>query len=135
MTGKYSSSHGMLNNGPTSEVISRAQSLPTLIGNLGYQTAAIGMMHFRPIRARHGFQEMVLPRDYYREMQSNGHDLQPMRNGLGQNELYPGMSTVPEGKTVTSWIAEQCVEYIRERRDPTIPFFLWCSFSKPASAL
>jgi arylsulfatase A-like enzyme len=54
-----------------------------------------------------------------------------MRHGLGQNELFPGMSTVPEGRTLTSWIAERCVDYIRFRRDPDLPFFLWCSFSKP----
>jgi arylsulfatase A-like enzyme len=98
---------------------------------LGYQTAAIGKMHFTPQRARHGFDEMILPEDYYREMAAQGFDLQPMRHGLGQNELYPGMATVSEAKTLTSWIAEQCVQYIRERRDPTVPFFLWCSFSKP----
>ncbi|NQT94315.1 MAG: sulfatase-like hydrolase/transferase, partial [Lentisphaerae bacterium] len=55
----------------------------------------------------------------------------PMRHGLGQNELYPSMATVPESQTLTSWIAEQCVEYILHRRDPDVPFFLWCSFSKP----
>jgi arylsulfatase A-like enzyme len=98
---------------------------------LGYQTAAIGKMHFTPQRARHGFQEMILPEDYYRQMARRGYDVQPMRHGLGQNELYPGMATVPESLTLTSWIAEQCVEYIRERRDPTTPFFIWCSFSKP----
>ena len=32
---------------------------------------------------------------------------------------------------MTSWIAERCVEYILVRRDPTLPFFLWCSFAKP----
>jgi arylsulfatase A-like enzyme len=88
-------------------------------------------MHFGPQRLRHGFHEMILPDDYYRKMARNGQDLQPMRHGLGQNELFPGMSTVPEGKTLTSWIAEQCVDYIRYRRDPDLPFFLWCSFSKP----
>jgi arylsulfatase A-like enzyme len=54
-----------------------------------------------------------------------------MRHGLGQNELYPSLATVPECQTLTAWTAEQCVDYIRERRDPTAPFFLWCSFSKP----
>ncbi len=74
---------------------------------------------------------MLIPSDYYTEMTRRGHDVQPMRHGLGQNELYPGMATVPESLTLTSWTAERCVDYIRERRDPTVPFFLWCSFSKP----
>jgi arylsulfatase A-like enzyme len=131
MTGRYVGSHGMGYNGRTSEFMGRENTLPALLRGAGYQTAAIGKMHFTPERARHGFDEMILPADYYREMQRGGHPLQPMRHGLGQNELYPGMATVPEALTLTSWIAEKCVEYVRERRDPGLPFFLWCSFSKP----
>ncbi len=132
MTGKYVSTHGMSGNGASSEVMpTPVNTLPTCLNDLGYQTAAIGKMHFTPQRARHGFQEMILPEDYYRHMAKRGYDVQPMHHGLGQNELYPGMATVPEALTLTSWTAEQCVEYIRERRDPTRPFFLWCSFSKP----
>lgn len=132
MTGKYVTTHGMSGNGPSTHVMPDARNtLPTCLNKLGYQTAAIGKMHFTPQRARHGFQEMILPEDYYRHMARRGYDVQPMHHGLGQNELYPGMATVPESLTLTSWTAEQCVEYIRERRDPTLPFFLWCSFSKP----
>lgn len=88
-------------------------------------------MHFTPERARYGFDEMILPADYYQEMARSGSSVQPMRHGLGQNELFPGLATVPESATLTSWTAERCVDYIRERRDPQVPFFLWCSFSKP----
>ncbi len=131
MTGKTVFGHGMDTNGLTTQVMDRAGTLPTVLRDAGYQTAAIGKMHFGPMRARHGFDEMLLPDDYYREMRRAGHPMQPMRHGLGQNELYPGMATVPESMTLTSWIAEQCVNYIRDRRDPTHPFFLWCSFGKP----
>ncbi len=131
MTGRFVGNHGMMGNGPTSSVMGRDDTLPAYLRRLGYQTAAIGKMHFTPERARHGFDEMILPADYYREMARSGYPLQPMRHGLGQNELYPGMATVPEAMTLTSWISEQCVEYIRERRDPTAAFFLWCSYSKP----
>jgi arylsulfatase len=41
------------------------------------------------------------------------------------------MSTVPEALTLTSWLCEQAVLFLRERRDPLQPFFLWLSFSKP----
>jgi arylsulfatase len=131
MTGQTVFTHRMPGNGYTSDVMGRTETLPSRLRALGYQTAAIGKMHFGPQRARHGFEEMIIPEDYYREMAKRGYDLQPMHHGLGQNELYPGMATVPESLTLTSWIAEQCVQYIRERRDPTVPFFLWCSFSKP----
>jgi len=131
MTGQFVGTHGMRGNGPTSEVMGRDHTLPAYLRELGYQTAAIGKMHFAPERSRHGFDEMILPADYYREMMRSGSPVQPMHHGLGQNELYPGMATVPEAQTLTSWISEQCVEYIKERRDPTAPFFLWCSYSKP----
>ena len=131
MTGKSVFTHGMSGNGGTTGVIDRNRSLPSLLRAAGYQTAAIGKMHFTPERARHGFDEMIIPTDYYRHMQRTAGDLQPMRHGLGQNELYPTMATVPESMTLTNWIAEQCMEYVRFRRDPTQPFFLWCSFSKP----
>jgi choline-sulfatase len=131
MTGKQAWRHGALGNVQTSGVMGRQDTLPACLRALGYATAAIGKMHFGPERTRHGFDEMIIPADYYRWMQRSGNPLQPMRHGLGQNELYAAMATVPEALTLTSWTAEQCVEYIRERRDPTAPFFLWCSFSKP----
>ena len=131
MTGKTFLSHGMLVNGETSDVMAGRETLPGQLAAAGYQTVGIGKMHFFPQRARHGFHELILPEDYYRAMEKSGHPYQPMRHGLGQNELYPGMATVPESLTLTSWIGDQCVEFIRERRDPTRPFFLWCSFSKP----
>lgn len=131
MAGKQTFTHGMNLNGETSSVMGRDETLPTILNNSGYQTAAIGKMHFGPQRSRHGFQEMIIPEDYYREMEKSGSDVKPMRHGLGQNEIYPTMATVPESRTLTSWISEKSVEYIRERRDPNLPFFLWTSFSKP----
>ena len=131
MTGKTALGHGMFGNGASSNVIGRTETLPAYLNDLGYQTYAVGKMHFTPIRARHGFGDILLPADYYAEMRRRGYDLQPMRHGLGQNEITPGMSTVPEALTHTAWVAEKCREFIMERRDPTAPWFLWCSFSKP----
>jgi len=131
MSGKYATTHKMCENKETSLVLGKEKTLPALLKKCGYQTAGIGKMHFGPERTRHGFDEMILPADYFNYMNRSGFPLKPMRHGLGQGELYPGMSTVPESLTLTSWIAEQCVEYIHERRDPSLPFFLWCSFTKP----
>lgn len=131
MGGRSSFSMGLGHNGPSSPVLEREHTLPAELRRCGYQTAAIGKMHFSPQRRRHGFEEMILPEDYYIAMERSGNPMQPMRHGLGQNEVYPGMATVPESMTLTSWIAEQSVDYIRTRRDPSAPFFLWTSFGKP----
>ena len=121
LTGKFPWSHRLLANQETSTTIGREGTLPTLLHGCGYQTAAIGKMHFGPERARHGFDEMIIPSDYYIEMEKNGYPIKPMQHGLGQNELYPGMATVPEALTLTNWTANQCVSYIRDRRDPNVP--------------
>lgn len=131
MNGRFPQSVGATVNTASSRFLGTRGTLPDLLRDAGYQTAAIGKMHFSPARSRHGFDEMILPDDYYHEMRKRGGMLQPMRHGVGQNETYPAMSTVPEAMTLTSWITEQCVEYIHERRDPAQPFFLWCSYSKP----
>ena len=130
MNGKSPLSTGFSYNGESSQWLDRESTLPALLGRCGYQTAAIGKMHFSPQRARHGFEEMILPQDYFDEMAATG-TRGTMAHGLGQNELYPGMATVPEAQTLTAWIAEKSLNYILSRRDPTVPFFLWTSFSKP----
>ena len=130
MTGQHAYTHGMTANAPTPQLENTADTLPGRLTAAGYQTMAIGKMHFTPQRFRQGFQEMILPDDYYREMGRKGGP-QPMRHGMGQNELTPTMATVPETETLTSWTAEQSVDFINHRRDPQSPFFLWTSFSKP----
>lgn len=131
MTGKRSWTTGMVGNGRTSDVMGRTHTLPWYLRELGYQTFGVGKMHFGPARAKHGFDDILLPDDYYNEMAARGYDLQPMRHGLGQNELTPSCSTVPEALSHTNWVAQKSKEFILERRDPTAPFFLMCSFSKP----
>ncbi|TDD72364.1 hypothetical protein E1262_03400 [Jiangella aurantiaca] len=126
LTGCSALRHGMTHNGRTADVLPPgAPTLPARLGALGYATVGIGKMHFTPPRAHHGFEELILPDDYYRT------GVAAMRHGIGQNELYPAMATVPEAQTLTSWLSERAVEHIRYRRDPTRPLFLWLSYSKP----
>ena len=129
LTGKSVFAHGMNDNGLTSRAAGREGTLPSCMKELGYQTAAIGWMRHGPQRVRHGYEEMIIEADYFREMVRSGH--LPHKHGVGANELYPTMATVPESLTLTSWIAEQAVAYIRERRDPSVPFLLCCSFFAP----
>lgn len=131
MTGQSPFSHGMFHNGSSSDLLTTQATLPSLLANLEYQTFAIGKMHFNPPRARHGFDEIILPHDYILEMQQAGQQVSFLKHGIGQNEHWPTMSTVPEAFTLTNWIADKSMNFIRERRDPTRPFFLWTSFGKP----
>jgi arylsulfatase A-like enzyme len=106
----------------------RTRTLPTLLGAAGYQTRAVGKMHFVPERDHLGFQHMEILPDYYREAARRG--LHPMDTGLGQNEMAPAISTVHENDSLTRWIAQRSVDFL-DSRDTSRPFFMWTSFAKP----
>ncbi|MDL2233578.1 sulfatase-like hydrolase/transferase [Ruminococcaceae bacterium OttesenSCG-928-L11] len=110
--------------------VDKATSLPGLLAREGYQTQAIGKMHFWPLRARYGFDHMLVLEDYYRMMAKHPHYGTPMNHGLGQNEFYPGKSTTDETHSLTAWVVDETINFL-ETRDPSCPFFLWTSFSKP----
>jgi arylsulfatase len=119
---------------------------PTLAGCLtgsGYVTQAIGKMHFRPHRARHGFQRVWLSEaiptsleddDFLQFLVEAGYGGVEEPNGI-MHELYmqPQVSQLPETHHCTAWTARKTIEFLRERagRQPDQPFFCWTSFMKP----
>ncbi len=105
-------------------------SLPGLLTRSGYQTRAEGKMHFVPRRKNYGFEHMELLEDYYRYMAKHPHLGVPADHGMGQNEMEPAINTVEESNSLTHWIVDRSVEFLRTR-DESRPFFLWTSFSKP----
>lgn len=131
MTGR----HGATNRqalGPECERVSMHDlaTLPGLLTTAGYQTRAVGKMHFHPPRAHYGFEHMELLEDYYREREKHDGHPRPMDHGLGQNEMSPGFATVDESRSLTRWTVDRSVDFL-ETRDDTRPFFLWTSFAKP----
>jgi len=128
MTGQHAWRHGQTGNGGESPM-SRLPTLPGELTRHGYQTRAIGKMHFKPSRANYGFEHMQLIADYYREMQRAGGP-QPKEHGVGENEMTPVMTTTDETRTLTHWTAQTSIDFL-ETRDETRPFFLWTSFTKP----
>ncbi len=131
LTGQSVFTHGMATNHRTGLYIQEENTLPTLMREAGYQTYAIGKMHFDPQHIRHGFDETITLDDYHRWVKGHLDPLQARRTGLGENELYATMNTLPENLTLTAWIAEKAAEFLKFRRDPSKPWFLWVSFSKP----
>jgi arylsulfatase len=105
------------------------RTLPGLLTAAGYQTRAIGKMHYHPPRCNYGFEHMEILEDYYRERRSLGGP-QPKTHGLGENEMEPVISTLPEQDTLTHWTAERAVNFL-ETRDPSRPFYLQVGFAKP----
>ena len=106
------------------------KTLPAQLAQHGYQTRLVGKAHYVPERCNYGWQHMELLEDYYREMARHPERGVPMDHGLGQNEMYPALATVPESHSLTHWTVRRSIEFL-ETRDPTRPFCLHTSFSKP----
>ncbi len=136
LTGFSASQHGMPNNfmnGPRTP-IAMENSLPyRLTREAGYQTKAVGKMHFWPERARFGFEDVSLhPNDYVNFLEEQGCGGFYRGHGLGGNEVYPAVSAVPEHLTHTHWIVDEGIRFLG-RRDPDCPFMLWLVFEAPHS--
>jgi len=136
LTGYTGSQHGLVTNnmaGPRTP-IEPEKSLPyRLTREAGYQTKAIGKMHFYPERARFGFEHITLhPNDYVNFLEDNGYGGFYRGHGLGGNEVYPAISAVPERYTHTHWIVDEGIKFLSQR-DPDNPFMLWMIFEAPHS--
>lgn len=136
LTGFTGSQHGMPHNfmsGPRTP-IAIEQSLPyRLTREAGYQTKAVGKMHFWPERARFGFEDISLhPNDYVNFLEERGYGGFYRGHGLGGNEVYPAVSALPEHLTHTHWIVDEGIRFL-QRRDPECPFMLWLVFEAPHS--
>lgn len=114
--------------------IDTARSLPRrLMQEAGYQTRAVGKMHFSPERARYGFDHIALhPNDYVNWLEDKGYGGMYRGHGLGGNEVYPAVYPVPEQYTHNAWIVEESIRFLGQR-DPDNPFFLWMIFEAPHS--
>jgi len=130
MTGRHGYTNKQTSNAGETLPIDPVRSLPGLMTSAGYQTRAVGKMHFLPNRAHYGFEHMEILDDYYQEMAVHPERGRPTDHGLGQNEMEPAIATVEESHTLTHWTVDRSINFL-ETRDPTRPFFLWTSFSKP----
>lgn len=130
MTGKRGYNTGIVDNMDHSNVMQTHATLPQLLTQHGYQTKAVGKMHFTPVRTNYGFEHMELPLDYMRMHNKNERQARPKAHGCGECELEPVISTVHENDSITKWTVDRTIDFI-ETRDTTRPFFIWTSFTKP----
>lgn len=116
-------------------------TLPKVLGDAGYQTQAVGKMHFFPQRRRYGFDNMLIEEegrilpglskdDYEFWLQEQGYVGSYHTHGVGNNEVTSRNWHLPEYAHPTSWTAREACRWF-ERRDPDAQFFLWTSFSAP----
>ncbi len=129
MTGRHGFTNKLTTNAGDPKPMAVNPTLPGILTANGYQTRAVGKMHFSPVRANYGFEHMEILPDYIRTMKRYNLGM-PKDHGVGENEMEPVFSTVDESNSITRWTVERSVDFL-ETRDDTRPFFLWTSFSKP----
>lgn len=134
MTGRKGYESGVLGNSDHQSLMQGLtqshRTLPAFLCENGYQTKAVGKMHFIPARANYGFEDMELGLDYLRACDKNMQVARPKAHGLGECSIEPVISTVDAKDSLTTWTIDQSIDFI-ETRDPLRPFFMWTSFSKP----
>ena len=141
MTGQTPDSHGRL--GYRDRVPwEYTTTLPGELQKAGYQTFAVGKMHFYPQRNAMGFERMVLHEgnqnwddgfiDDYHEFVCEKTDGCITKNdhGLQDNSWVARPWHTEEYLHETNWTVTAALDVLR-KRDPTRPFFLWLSFIKP----
>lgn len=117
--------------------------LPTfaqILNDHGYETAAIGKMHFMPERRATGFDffynmnECPPTREedeysmFLRERGYGGHNgIHGLRGCL---YMQPQRSLLPEALHGSAWVADQSIAYLRRTRGRK-PFLLWAGFIHP----
>jgi len=126
--------------GNSSTPLAQQSTLPSILGGLGYQTQLIGKGHFSPQRARLGFDNTIINEsgryregdDFHRWLKTTPYAGMERATSIGNNDVFARRSVVPETHHVNTWTANECIDFL-DRRDPTCPFFLWMSFSRPHS--
>ncbi len=114
-------------------------TLPRMLTRAGYQTVAVGKMHYFPVREHHGWAHMHLMEEIpksreddeylqYLETVGLGHIASPH----GVRPLFyhaPQASPIPEEHHGTAWVANKTIELILQKR--TRPFFIMSGWIDP----
>lgn len=117
--------------------------LPTFaqcLSDQGYDTIAIGKMHFQPYRRHNGFHRLLLmdeiPRfreddDYALYLKDNGYEhLQSIHGVRHMLYMQPQRSLVKEEDHGSSWVANETIKYL-ENKSKDKPFMIWAGFIAP----
>lgn len=121
-------------------------TMPSMLSDAGYETRAVGKMHFYPERKGYGFQSMVLCEegrpigkysgkfrgydDYEQWLQEQGYPGEAFSHGMSNNEFHMSPWHLPDEMHPTEWIGTQACKTVKNR-DWTKPLFMWVSFTAP----
>lgn len=111
-----------------------------IMSNDGYDTIAIGKMHFQPYRRHNGFNKLYLMDEIPRYREDDEYAMYLKDVGLGHIQsihgvrhllyMLPQRSIVPEEHHGTKWVADRTIEYLDNNRGRR-PFFIWSGWIAP----
>ena len=143
LTGLTARHHGFDDNYFGAEAKACPYYLPTfpqVLNDGGYETIAIGKMHFQPERRAAGFDYFLnmdeLPRireedDYAMYLKEKGYGhLQSVHGVRTCLYMQPQRSLVPPEHHGSAWVADRAIEYLDATKGRT-PFLLWAGFIHP----
>lgn len=140
LTGLSPRFHGFPDNMHRAVTRADLPTLPRILADAGYETRAIGKMHFIPPRRHNGFDRMELMEElpWYREQDDYALYLKSV--GLGHVQhihgvrhllyMLPQRSLIPEEHHGTKWVADRGIDFLQTNRGRQ-PFFLWLSWIAP----
>lgn len=115
-------------------------TFPQILSDHGYDTVAVGKMHFQPCRRYNGFTKMELMEEIPRNLEDDEYAKYLKENGFGDVQsihgvrhllyMLPQRSLIDEEHHGSSWVAERSIHYLKENAGKR-PFFLWSSFIAP----
>ncbi|HEY3236813.1 MAG TPA: sulfatase-like hydrolase/transferase [Polyangiaceae bacterium] len=145
LTGQHGATHGMVGYEDGTQY-NPIFTLPSLLGDAGYQTQLIGKLHQFPQGKRFGFDHIVLSEqldyrpssiyfgrnDYVDWLKVRaGSGAEPGGHGLGPNSRLARPFHLDEELHQTSFLVHAAIEFLTRRRDPACPWFLHLSFWAP----
>jgi len=114
-------------------------TFPRALRDAGYRTWAIGKQHFRPHRADHGFDRLVLgePKatqddDYLDFLDEHGFGWVDEPWGVRSDSYYiPQPSQLPDSHHITTWTGDRTIALLGESAPANAPFLGMVGFLKP----
>lgn len=140
ITGLPARFHGFPDNMQGAVTRTDLPTLPRILSDNGYETHAIGKMHFIPSRRHNGLDRLELMDEVPQFREQDDYALYLQRVGLGNVQhihgvrhllyMLPQRSLIPEEHHGTKWVADRGIEYLQANRGRH-PFFLWLSWIAP----
>ncbi|MFN2350577.1 MAG: sulfatase [Kiritimatiellia bacterium] len=139
LTGLPPRHHGFYDNSGQFIQDDGIATLPQILAENQYFTAAVGKMHFRPTRNHNGYLEMHLMEEGQRYRADDAYATYLAEQGFGDLRALHGVrpliyhepqrALMPPEHHGEAWLARRAIEVLQKKAER--PFFMTCGFIKP----